>query len=122
MPVCVLRIGDFINSRMIIQSMTISYSNDGIRWDLNPEGIGVQPIFAKVSMGIILLGGSALNMPVNRLQNANTFNYYANTGVYDHRADRPEYKTTMSPSEGVWYRRLYVPNTDEINIKQDKAE
>ena len=114
MPVCVLRIGDFINTRMIIQSMSITYSNDGISWDLNPEGIGVQPMFAKVSMGVVLIGGSALNMPVNRLQNANTFNYYANTGVYDGRADRVRY-IGNSYDNGVEYTNIYTPgdNTDK---------
>jgi hypothetical protein len=88
MPVCVLRIGDFINSRIIIESMSINYSSDGIQWDLNPEGVGVQPMYAKISMNIVLLGGQSLNLPITRLQNAQTFDYYANTGVYDNRADR----------------------------------
>lgn len=88
MPVCVLRLGDFINTRIIINNMSISYSNNGIQWDLNPEGIGVQPMYAKVSMGIVILGGQSLSGPISRLQNAVTFNYYANTGVYDNRADR----------------------------------
>lgn len=105
MPVCILRIGDFINSRMIINSMTIQYSANGTTWDLNPEGIGVQPMFAKVDMGITLIGGSALNMPVNRLQNAMTFDYYANTGVYDPRADRVEY----DGDGNVKYTHLYTP-------------
>jgi hypothetical protein len=112
MPVCVLRIGDFINTRMIIESMTITYSTDGITWDLNPEGIGVQPNFAKVSMGVVLLGGSALNMPVNRLQNANTFDYYANTGVYDPRADRPKYNGDNFNGD-IQYDRLYEPMIDK---------
>ena len=108
MPVCILKIGDFINSRMIIRSMSIVYSNDGMQWDLNPEGIGVQPIFAKVTLGIVLLGGSALNMPVNRLQNAQTFDYYANTGVYDNRADRVEIDNS-NVRGGTAYKWLYNP-------------
>ena len=104
MPVCVLRIGDFIYSRFIIESMSIDYSSDGITWDLNPEGAGVQPMFAKVSLGITLLGGSSLAGPINRLQNAQTFDYYANTGVYDPRADRIEIN-----DNGVLYKHLYTP-------------
>jgi hypothetical protein len=104
MPVCVLRIGDFIYSRFIIDSMSIDYSTDGITWDLNPEGAGVQPMFAKVEMGITLLGGSSLAAPINRLQNAQTFDYYANTGVYDPRADRIEIG-----QDGVLYKHLYTP-------------
>jgi hypothetical protein len=87
-PVCILRIGDFYHTRIIIESLNISYDVAGqITWDLNPEGIGVQPMLAKVSMGIKILGGSSMTAPINRLQNAMSFNYYANTEMYDGRAD-----------------------------------
>ena len=88
MPVCVLRIGDFINTRIIINNVNISYDNGGMQWDLNPEGVGVQPMYAKVNLGITIIGGQSLNGPISRLQNAVSFDYYANTGVYDNRADR----------------------------------
>lgn len=86
MPVCVLRIGDFIYSRVLITSMNINYGDN--QWDLNPEGDGVQPMMAKVNLGITILGGQSLEGPISKLQNAVTFNYYANAGVYDDRADR----------------------------------
>ena len=88
MPVCVLRLGDFINTRIIINNLSINYADGGMQWDLNPEGIGVQPMFAKVNLGITILGGQSLSGPISRLQNAVSFNYYANTGVYDDRSDR----------------------------------
>lgn len=89
MPVCVLRIGDFINTKIIIQNVSINYDmKDGIKWDLNQEGIGVQPMYAKVQLSIIIVGGQSLTGPINRLQNAISFDYYANSGVYDDRADR----------------------------------
>jgi hypothetical protein len=88
MPVCVLRIGDFINTRIIINNVNINYDNGGIQWDLNPEGIGVQPMYAKVNLGITIIGGQSLSGPISRLQNAVSFDFYANTGVYDDRADR----------------------------------
>lgn len=89
MPVCVLRLGDFLNTRMIINGISINYDTGGaMQWDLNPEGIGVQPMYAKVSLQVTILGGQSLEGPINRLQNAVTFNYYANTGVYDNRSDR----------------------------------
>lgn len=89
MPICILRIGDFIYSRIIINSISINYENNGgMQWDLNPEGAGVQPMMAKVSMVITILGGQSLEGPISRLQNAVSFNYYANAGVYDNRADR----------------------------------
>lgn len=85
-PICVLRIGDFINTKIIIDSLTIQYDNRGIQWDLNHDGIGVQPMYAKVNMGIKIIGGQSLEGPVANLNNAVSFNYYANTGVYDKRA------------------------------------
>lgn len=104
-PFCVLRIGDFINTKILIRSLNIVYQNgNGMQWDMNPEGIGVQPMFAKVTMQIEIIGGQSLDAPVSRLNNAVSFNYYANTGVYDNRADRAIYNGT-----GITYSNLYEP-------------
>jgi hypothetical protein len=86
-PVCILRIGDFFHTKIIIDSLTITYKNNNIMWDLNPEGIGVQPMYADISLGIKILGGMSMTAPINRLQNALSFNFYANTEMYDARAD-----------------------------------
>jgi hypothetical protein len=87
-PVCILRIGDFFHTKIIIESLTIKYAvGNNITWDLNPEGIGVQPMFADVTMQVKILGGMSLTAPINRLQNALSFNFYANTEMYDARAD-----------------------------------
>ncbi|MFN9954130.1 MAG: hypothetical protein ACK55I_13605, partial [bacterium] len=43
-PVCILRLGDFYNTKIIIDNITFDY--EPIVWDLNPEGIGVQPMIA----------------------------------------------------------------------------
>ena len=87
-PVLILRIGDFIHSKIIAKSLSINYSNgSNIQWDLNPEGIGVQPMMAEVSMSIEIIGGQSLQGPINRLQNAMSYNFYANTEMYDPRAD-----------------------------------
>ena len=85
-PVCVLRLGDFYNTKIIITSMSIDFSDP--TWDLNDEGIGVMPMMADVSLSFNFLGGSDLAGPISRLQNAVSFNYYSNTVVYDDRADR----------------------------------
>ena len=82
-PVSVLRIGDFYHTKIIINSLNINY--DPLLWDLNPEGIGVQPMLAKVTMSFKYIGGQGLRRYVDQLQNALTFNYYANTDVYDER-------------------------------------
>jgi hypothetical protein len=54
-------------------------------------------------MSITLIGGSALNLPVNRLQNAQSFDYYANTGVYDSRADRVD-----KNGSNIEYKNLFI--------------
>lgn len=88
-PVCVLRVGDFYNTKIVINSMTIDY--DPLVWDLNHEGIGVMPMIANISLNFNFIGGSDLGGPIQRLQNATSFNYYANTGVYDNRSEMIDY-------------------------------
>lgn len=80
-PVCVLRIGDFYHTKIIIDSMNFSF--DPLQWDLNPEGIGVQPMLVKVDMGFKFIGGSSLGGPIKQLQNAVSYNFFANTHVYN---------------------------------------
>lgn len=87
-PVCVLRIGDQYHTKIIIDSLSIDFGD--MQWDLNPEGIGVQQMLANVTISFKFLGGSDLAGAISRLQNALSFNYYANTGVYDNRADMIE--------------------------------
>lgn len=84
-PICVLRIGDFYNTKIIIDSISISY--DEASWDLNDEGIGVMPMLAKVDINFNFIGGSDLSGPISKLQNAMSFNYYANTRVYNNNSD-----------------------------------
>ena len=88
-PVCILRIGDFVYSKVLVQTLNITYeSGQGIQWDENPEGIGVQPMMANVTMSLEIIGGQSLQGPINRLQNALSFNYYANTEMYEKRSDK----------------------------------
>ena len=84
-PILVLRIGDFFHTKIVPDSLTFKY-DDG-RFDLNPEGIGVQPMIVDVSIGFSFIGAHGLAGPVSKLQNALSFNYYANTEMYDDRAD-----------------------------------
>ena len=44
-------------------------------------------MIATVSLSIDYIGGHSLVGPINRLQNAVSFNYYANTEMYDVRSD-----------------------------------
>ena len=82
-PVLVLRIGDFYNTKIVPTSLGLQYE----ALDINPEGIGVQPMIANITMGFNFVGGSGLKESVDKLQNALTFNYYANTEMYDDRSD-----------------------------------
>lgn len=84
-PICILRIGDFYNTKIVIDNVGIDY--EPLVWDLNPEGVGVQPMIANVNLSFKMIGGSTLLSPINKLQNALSFNYFANTHVYDTRAD-----------------------------------
>jgi hypothetical protein len=83
-PVLILRLGDFVNSKIIPTSLSFIY--DPLVYDMNPEGIGIQPMIANVSMNFNIIGGMGLKEPVERLQNALSFNYYANTEIYDERS------------------------------------
>ena len=83
-PYCILRIGDFYFSKICIQSISINYDNNGgTQWDLNQEGIGVQPMMANIDINFMFIGGQDIDGPVNSLQNAITNNYYANSSIYD---------------------------------------
>lgn len=84
-PVCILRIGDFYNTKIMMDNLSIDY--EPLVWDLNPEGVGVQPMIANVTISFKYIGGSSLYGPINKLQNALSFNYFANSQVYDPRAD-----------------------------------
>tara|TARA_B100001094_G_scaffold332564_1_gene405204 strand:+ start:11125 stop:13998 length:2874 start_codon:yes stop_codon:yes gene_type:complete len=80
-PICVLRIGDFYHTKIAIDSVSFSY--DPLIYDLNPEGIGVQPMIANVSINFKYIGGQGLKGPVSQLQNALSNNYFANTEMYN---------------------------------------
>jgi hypothetical protein len=95
-PICVLRIGDFYHTKIVIDSVNITY--DPLQWDMNPEGIGVQPQIAKIDLNFSFIGGSSMSGPIRQLQNAVSFNFFANTSVYNPRryfdqGDDRTYKT-----------------------------
>jgi hypothetical protein len=89
-PVLVLRVGDFYNTKIIPNNLSIQY--EGL--DINPEGIGVQPMIANVTLSFNFVGGSGLKESIDKLQNALTFNYYANTEIYDDRADASDVESS----------------------------
>jgi len=97
-PVLVLRIGDFFHTKIIPGQLSIKYQD--LKFDINPEGIGVQPMIAEVTLSITaFIGGQGIKEPISKLQNALSFNYYANTELYDERADETENFTTELDAE-----------------------
>jgi len=96
-PVCVLRIGDFWHTKVVFDSLNLTYDDSLL--DLNPEGIGVQPMIVTVKLGFKFIGGHGLAGPITKLQNALSFNYYANTEMYDERAEATEDVTSNYDAE-----------------------
>ena len=79
-PVCILRLGDFYFTKIIID--TINFTFDPLQWDMNPEGIGLQPMLVNVDLNFKFIGGSTLQGPLTQLQNAVSYNFFANTAIY----------------------------------------
>ena len=99
-PILVLRIGDFFHTKIVPDNLSIKYiSESGPEFDLNPEGIGLQPMVAQVTLSFKMIGGHGLAGPVSELQNALSFNYYANTEMYDERATITEDVTSQYDAE-----------------------
>lgn len=112
-PVCVMRIGDFYNSKVVIKDLNITF--DDTTWDLNPEGIGVQPMLANVTLQIYFIGGQGIKEPVSRLQNALSSNFYANTEVYDYRAE-----STVNQDELVKFNIDFLEQLNQTSTQTPK--
>jgi hypothetical protein len=107
-PVCILRLGDFYHTKIIITSMNLDF--EPLLWDLNPEGVGVQPMICNVNLNFNFIGGSALKGAINKLQNAVSFNYFANTEIYDSRAD------VLTKKDDSW---VIEEGVSPFNVKND---
>ncbi len=79
-PICVLRIGDFFHTKVVIDSVDFDYSDSP--WDMNPEGMGMQFMIATIDITMRVIGGQSLKAPIDAIQNGNSFNYYANSTYY----------------------------------------
>ena len=115
-PICVMRIGDFYHSKVVIKDVNIDYQ-DNI-WDLNPEGIGVQPMIANVTLQLNFIGGHGLETPVAKLQNALSSNFFANTEVYDPRSTATE---DMSKFEKSFLEQLLTDSRTKTNPTSQDA-
>jgi len=121
-PICVMRIGDFYHSKVAIRDVNISFEDSP--WDLNPEGIGIQPMIANVTLQVSFIGGHGLEKPVELLQNALSSNFYANTEMYDYRATATEDRSKFTKEflEELMKEANKVPtpdpNTNTANNKK----
>jgi outer membrane protein OmpA-like peptidoglycan-associated protein len=115
-PVLVLRVGDFYNTKIIPTSLNFSYEKS---FDMNPEGIGMQPMIADVTMSFNFVGGSGLKNPIDTLQNALSFNYYANTEMYDERAEATE-DTSKLDKEIVEFLTNNPPTVGQSNVNNQQ--
>jgi len=113
-PICILRVGDFFYTKIAIDSLSIDY--EPLVWDLNPEGIGVQPMIANVSLSFKFIGAESLYGPINKLQNALSFNYYANSGIYEARADY------ISAEKGPTLKDIDPLTGKEISIESKQSD
>ena len=67
-------------------------------------------MMAKVTLSFDFIGGSDLGGPISRLQNALSFNYYANAGVYDNRAEAVEYESGTYKNEPTKFKGVNWKN------------
>jgi hypothetical protein len=110
-PVLVLRIGDFYNTKIIPDNLGITYES----LDINPEGIGIQPMIANVTLSFKFVGGSGLKESIDKLQNALTFNYYANTEIWDDRADVTSNKEFFESLDREFLAMAPPPSPPAVN-------
>ena len=115
-PVLVLRVGDFYNTKIIPRGLQITYDKV---WDINPEGIGFQPMIADVTLSFNFVGGSGIANPVDTLQNALSFNFYANTEMYDERAEATE-DTSKLDKEVIQSIQQQNPTVGASNVQNQQ--
>jgi hypothetical protein len=96
----------------------MSFDYEPLVWDLNPEGVGVQPMIANVNMSFKIIGGSDLSGPITKLQNALSFNYFANTQVYDSRADLIKKDSKSNSGYNLETGDLEINNEQSITISE----
>ncbi|MFW6219238.1 MAG: hypothetical protein ACOC33_00090 [bacterium] len=106
-PYCILRLGDFYHTKMVIDNINFDYI-DSV-WDQNPESnFGMQYMLADITMSIRVIGGQSLAVPIERLQNAISFNYYANS-------------TFLGADGQNYYRKAYEAESGQTELNISKG-
>lgn len=109
-PICILRIGDFFYTKIIIETVNFDYINS--TWDMNPEGFGMQPMLAKISMNVKVIGGQSLKGPIDALQNAVSYNYYANSNF----TDKGRYKLPSDVADKQWTYTKGILTKEQVDL------
>jgi hypothetical protein len=117
-PVLILRVGDFFHTKIIPDNLSLTYEN----LDLNPEGIGIQPMIANVTLSFKFVGGHGLKGAVDKIQNALTFNYYANTEMYDDRSDVTDTSYQVIDKEFLDYFNITVPPPTVNQVQNNNGQ
>lgn len=124
-----LSIGDWFRTKAIITDLDIDYNayTDGTaNFDLNPDSVvGIQPMFAKISLKFKIIGGQSMEGAIKKTQTALSFNYYSNTHTYDIRADKTVYSQTgdFIQSKVIdGFRAKQNNNVDEIEKRRLLAQ
>ena len=76
------------------------------------------PMMANVNISFVFLGGSDIEGPIARLQNAVSFNYYANTSIYDNRADKVKYDPSGNGREIDYKAFLYHLRSENVDNQE----
>ena len=66
-------------------------------------------MIANVTLSFSFVGGQGLKTAVDKLQNALSFNFYANTEIYDDRADATDDSYKVLDKEFIKALNLEVP-------------
>ena len=77
---------------------------------------------ANVDITFDFIGGSDLSGPIARLQNAASFNYYANASVYDRRADYRDTFITKENDEAMTWSPLILNKDDKTQMDKNVIE
>jgi hypothetical protein len=117
-PICILRVGDFFYTKVIIENYTIDYSDT--TWDMNPEGFGMQPMLAKVTLQMKLMGGQSLKGPIDALQNAVSFNYYANSSFTN--AGMYQLPSKAASDQESFIKEILTAEQAQMSAKYNKIE
>jgi len=124
-PICILRVGDFLYTKVVIDNVTFDYNET--TWDTNPEGFGMQPMIAKVTLQMKVIGGQSLKGPIDALQNAASFNYYANStfssnGMYSRPSsvadNQDTYMHGINGNTGIVGEKTKAMTTAYENLKK----